>query len=103
MSPHKLSVRLLNIAEDDLAEIIAFIAEDDIAAAEKLAARIEKQLARLAGHPSLGRIPAEEELARLGYRYLVVDNYLIFYTVSAEAVLIQRIIHGARDYTGLLR
>ncbi len=103
MSPHKLSVRLLGIAEDDLAEIIAFIVEDDIAAAEKLAARIEKQLARLAEHPSPGRIPAEEELARLGYRYLVVDNYLIFYTVSAEAVLIQRIIHGARDYTGLLR
>ncbi len=103
MSRHKLSVRLLGIAEDDLADILTFIAEDNVAAAEKLAARIEKQLARLAEHPHLGRLPAEEELTRLGYRYRVVDNYLIFYTLSSGTVLIHRIIHGARDYMGLLR
>ncbi len=102
MSPHKLAVKLLKIAEDDLAEIITFIAEDDVAAAEKLADKIETRFARLADHPALGRIPAEEELAWLGYRYLVVDNYLVFYTVSAQTVLIHRIIHGARDYVNLL-
>jgi len=102
MTPHKRAVKLLGIAEDDLAEIITFIAEDDVAAAEKLADKMETRLARLSDHPALGRIPAEEELARLGYRYLVVDNYLVFYTVSAQAVLIHRIIHGARDYLNLL-
>lgn len=101
MSPHKRAVKLLGIAEDDLAEIIAFIAEDNVVAAEKLAGKIEARLARLADHPALGRIPAEEELVRLGYRYLVVDNYLVFYTVSAQAVLIHRVIHGARDYVNL--
>lgn len=103
MSPRKLAVRLLSIAEDDLAEIITFIAEDSVSAAEKLAVRIEKQLTLLEEHPQLGRLPAEEELARMGYRYIVVDNYLIFYTLTAETVLIHRIIHGARDYLGLLR
>jgi len=102
MSPHKFAVKLLRIAEDDLAEIIMFIAEDDVAAAGKLAVKIETRLARLADHPALGRIPAEEELARIGYRYLVVDNYLVFYTVSAQTVLVHRIIHGARDYVNLL-
>jgi len=102
MSPPKLAVKLLRIAEDDLAEIITFIAEENVAAAEKLADKIEVRLARLADHPALGRIPAEEELARIGYRYLVVDNYLVFYTVSAQAVLVHRIIHGARDYVNLL-
>ena len=102
MSPRKLAVKLLRIAEDDLAEIITFIAEDSIAAAEKLGDKIEARLVRLADHPALGRIPAEEELARLGYRYLVIDNYLVFYTVSVQTVLIHRIIHGARDYVNLL-
>ena len=102
MSPRKLAVKLLRIAEDDLAEIITFIAEDSVAAAEKLADKIETRLTRLADHPALGRIPAEEELARLGYRYLVVDNYLVFYTVSAQTVLVHRIVHGARDYVSLL-
>jgi len=98
MTPHNFTARLLRIAEDDLAEIITFIAEDNIAAAEKLANKIETNLELLADHPSLGRVPAEEELSRLGYRYLVVDNYLVFYTVSAKVILIHRIIHGARDY-----
>jgi len=91
MSRRKLTVRLLSIAEDS------------VSTAEKLAARIEKQLARLADHPHLGRLPVEEELNRLVYRYLVVDNYLVFYTLSAETVLMHRIVHGARDYVGLLR
>ncbi|HAR44591.1 MAG: hypothetical protein A2X56_02080 [Nitrospirae bacterium GWC2_57_13] len=102
MSPHKRTVRLLGIAEDDLAGIITYIAEDNPSAAEKLAEKIEMRLARLADHPSLGRMPGEEELARLGYRFLVIDNYLVFYTVSAQVVLIHRIIHGARDYVNLL-
>ncbi|MGC1454637.1 MAG: type II toxin-antitoxin system RelE/ParE family toxin [Nitrospirota bacterium] len=102
MIPHNRTIRLLGIAEDDLAEIMTFIAEDNIAAADKFADKIEAHIGRLADHPSLGRVPAEEELARLGYRYLVVDNYLVFYTVSAKVILIHRIIHGARDYLLLL-
>jgi toxin ParE1/3/4 len=102
MSPHKASVRLLRIAEDDLTEIITFIAEDNIVAAQKFSDKIETQIARLVDHPFLGRIPSEEELARLGYRYLIIDNYLVFYTVSAQVILIHRIIHGARDYLNLL-
>jgi len=102
MSPHKYTVKFLRIAEDDLAEIITYIAEDRLSAAEKFADKIEKRLARLADHPALGRIPGEEELARLGYRYLVIDNYLVFYTVDEQTVLIHRIIHGARDYVSLL-
>lgn len=103
MSPHKLSIRLLSIAQDDLAGIIMFIAEENISAAEKFATRIEKQLSRLVEHPNLGRLPTEEALSSMGYRYLVIDNYLIFYTLTAGTVLIHRIIHGARDYLRLLR
>lgn len=102
MKAHKATVRLLSIAEDDLAEIIAYLAAENLAAAEKLADKIETRLSQLADYPSLGRIPAEEELARLGYRYLVIDNYLLFYTLTTKTVLIHRIIHGARDYLNLL-
>ncbi|MBL7995484.1 type II toxin-antitoxin system RelE/ParE family toxin, partial [bacterium] len=37
-----------------------------------------------------------------GYRYLIVDNYLIFYTIEEETIFVHRIIHGARDYRRLL-
>jgi plasmid stabilization system protein ParE len=95
-------VRLLRIAENDLLEIVNYIAADRPSAADSLASKIEKNLILLSKHPHLGRIPGEEELTRMGYRYLVIDNYLLFYTLEEHAILVHRILHGARDYLQLL-
>ncbi|MFH0990061.1 MAG: type II toxin-antitoxin system RelE/ParE family toxin [bacterium] len=92
------SIRLLRIAEDDLTEIVTYVAADRPSAAEVLADKIEKNLSLLSKNPHLGRVPKEEELARLGYRYLVVQNYLIFYTIEEQKIYVHRILHGARDY-----
>lgn len=102
MKRNKYSVRLLKIAEDDLYDIVSYIAVENKTASELIAARIEKALTQLAVIPYLGRIPNEEELAQLGYRFIVIQNYLIFYTVKKHTVLVHRIIHGARDYFELL-
>ncbi len=102
MKQSDYSVHLLRIAEDDLADIVMFIAADRPMAAEKMAEKIEQRLLLLAGNPFLGRIPDEVELARYGYRYLVVENYLIFYTIEASSIIVHRILHGARNYQGLL-
>lgn len=101
MSQPEFKVRLLRIAEDDLTEIVAYIAADRISAAEALADKIEKNLSLLSKNPFLGRIPKEEELARLGYRYLVVQNYFVFYTIEGQTIYVHRILHGARDYLSL--
>jgi toxin ParE1/3/4 len=92
------AIRLLRIAEEDLFEIINYIAADRPSAADALATKIEKNLNLLSKNPQLGRIPNEEELIRLGYRYLVVQNYLIFYAVEEQIIYVHRILHGARDY-----
>jgi toxin ParE1/3/4 len=95
------NVKLLRIAEDDLNEIVVYIASDRPSAAEDIGNKIEKNVGLLSKQPSLGRIPKEEELARLGYRYLVVENYLIFYKIEDRTVYVHRILHGARDYLSL--
>jgi plasmid stabilization system protein ParE len=95
------SVRLLRVAEDDLTEIVTYIAADRPLAADKFASRIERSLSRLAQNPHLGRIPDEEGLLRLGYRYLVVENHLIFYAIEGDTIYVHRILHGARDYLSL--
>lgn len=102
MSRSEYTVRLLRIAEEDFAEIVTYVAADRPSAAEALAAKIEKNLTLLSKNPRLGRIPNEEELLRLGYRYLVVENYLIFYTIEERSIIVHRILHGARDYRSLL-
>lgn len=101
MNQPKYTIRLLRIAEEDLAEIMTYIAAENISAAEALIDRIEKSLQSLQKHPYLGRIPDDVELLILGYRYLIVDNYLIFYIVDDRTVIVHRIIHGARDYQSL--
>ncbi len=97
----KYGIRLLRVAEDDLTEIVTYIAADRPSAAEALSTRVEKSLQLLARNPQLGRIPEEEELTRLGYRYLVVENYLIFYAIEGKRIYVHRILHGARDYLTL--
>jgi plasmid stabilization system protein ParE len=101
VSRRKYSVRLLRAAEDDFTEIVTYIASERSAAADVLATKIEKNLQLLSQNPRMGRVAKEEELARLHYRYLVVENYLIFYTIGGQTIYVHRILHGARDYLTL--
>jgi toxin ParE1/3/4 len=102
MPTSKYQIRLLRITEEDFTEIISFIAADNLTAADAMANKIEKYLELLSENPNLGRIPREEEIRNLGYRYLIVQSYLIFYTIEGKTIFIHRILHGARDYKTLL-
>jgi len=102
MPADKYQIRLLSIAEEDFTEIITYIAADNPTAAEAIADKIEKNLELLSKNPKLGRIPREEELRNLGYRYIIIQNYLIFYTIEERTIYIHRILHGARNYKTFL-
>jgi len=102
MPADKYQVRFLRVAEEDFIEIISFIAADNSTAAESIAGKIEKNLDLLSGNPNLGRIPREEEIRNLGYRYLIVKNCLIFYTIEEKTIFIHRILHSARNYKTIL-
>ncbi|MCF6268200.1 MAG: type II toxin-antitoxin system RelE/ParE family toxin [Melioribacteraceae bacterium] len=98
MPKSKFQVRLLTIAEEDLTEIITYIAIENPIAAITIADKIEKSLILLSENPLLGRIPRDEEIKNLGYRYLIVQNYILFYTIEKQTIWIHRILHSARDY-----
>ena len=102
MPTDKHQIRLLSIAEEDFTEIISYISADNPNAADSFAIKIEKDLGLLSENPNLGRIPRDEEIRNLGYRYLIVQNYLIFYTIEGKTIIIHRILHGARNYKTLL-
>jgi hypothetical protein len=70
MSTDKYQIRLLKIAEEDFAEIVTFI--------------------------------ASEEIRNLGYRYFIIKNYIVFYTIEKQVILIHRILHSARNYKSFL-
>lgn len=102
MPKAKYQIRFLKIAEEDFTEIISFIADDNPTAAEAIATKIEKNLELLSENPRLGRVPRDEEIKNLGYRYIIIQNYIVFYTVEEKMILVHRILHGARNYKSLL-
>lgn len=102
MPVSKYKIRLLKIAEEDFTEIIEFIAADNPTAADKVATKIESNLKLLSENPLLGRIPRDKEVRSLGYRFLIVHGYIIFYTIENKTIYIHRILHGARNYKFIL-
>ena len=97
------AIRYLPAAEQDLLDILDYIARDDPRAARGFVNRVERVVGRLAVFPRSGLRPRDPRLRRLGYRTLVVDNYLVFYVIVRRSVQIRRVIHGARRYEFLLR
>ena len=97
-----MQIRILKVAEEDFTEIISFIAAENPKAAEATANKIEKNLELLLGNPLLGRVPRDEDIRVLGYRYLIVSNYMIFYTIEEKTIYIHRILHSAQNYKAIL-
>ena len=102
MPKDKYQIRFLKIAEEDFTEIVSYIAADNPKAANAIATKIEKNLELLSENPLLGRVPRDEEIRKLRYRYLIVQNYILFYTIENKTIYIHRILHSARDYKSIL-
>jgi len=81
-------------AEDDLAEIWAYIALDNVRAADKTVQKIRRTCQMIAEMPGMG--PERPELAP-GLRSLPQGNYIIFYRPAAHGIDVARIIHGKRN------
>ena len=64
--------------------------------------KLTQEIASLSTMPERCPRPRDLALAAKGYRYLIVENYLIFYVVSGGTVQIRRILYGRRDYRALL-
>jgi toxin ParE1/3/4 len=81
-------------AEDDIDEILAYIAADNFEAALRLYNRFLELFEILADNPGAGR---ERSELKEGMRSFPEGNYLIFYRTWAGKISITRVLHGARD------
>ena len=81
-------------ALEDLAEIWAYIAEDNPRQADAFAAAIDREIRGLARRPLIGR--ARPELLT-DLRSLPFGRYVIFYLPRKRGIEVVRVLHGARD------
>jgi len=84
----------------DVDEMFSYIAEDNIAAAEIMAEKLDVSIRRLIEYPEMGAMLNEDDfvLVKSGYRFIVVKPYLMFYRIINDRIVIYRILHGRRDY-----
>jgi plasmid stabilization system protein ParE len=85
-----------NAALDDFDQLIAYIAERNPVAADRVAATIDRSARRLGamqtGRP--GRVAGTYEKVVEGHPYIIA--YVV--TDARDAIVILRVIHGARDW-----
>ncbi|MNV71801.1 Toxin RelE4 [compost metagenome] len=98
--PLKNRLKYAPAAVDDLDEIFSYLSQENATAAEGVLAKLDFQIAGLIDFPNRGAVLSEEEfsLVQRGYRFIVVNPYLVFYRIIDDTVIIHRILHGRRDY-----
>lgn len=90
-----LAIQRSSRAELDLIGIWTYIAKHDPSAADRQLDRIDEICRLLALNPAAG--PRREDLAK-GLRFYPVGNYLVFYVMAPDSIIVVRVLHGARDY-----
>lgn len=89
MRAYELSIQ----AREDSLDLWLHIASRNPVAADRQVSRIEKAALRCATFPELGRRPDLGD----GYRVLPIDSYLLIYRPIPTGIIIDRILHAARD------
>jgi len=95
-------IRYLSIAEDDIHEIMDYLLEHSINAANAFIDRLVGLEERLSVFPESSALIRDKKLRIRGYRVAAIGDYLLFYTLRNENVYVMRVIHGKRNYLSLL-
>lgn len=82
-------------AQADLLEAWLYIAEDNLAAADKVLDTLEKEATLLLLQPLMGR--ARPELGSAVRSWPSSTPYLLFYEVDDMELTVLRVLHHARD------
>lgn len=98
--PQKNKIKYTPAAVDDMDEIFSFLSKDNVSAAGIMLDRLSSSISGLADFPHKGSILSDDEYSLIGrgYRFIVVNPYLVFYRIINDTVIIHRILHGRRDY-----
>ena len=99
----KYDVVWSNIAENDLKNIVEYIADDSPTNALKIFKRIKQRALSLYTFPERGRIvPELRDQGILYYRELVISPWRILYRISEKRVLVLSVLDSRRNIEDIL-
>jgi len=101
------SLNITDIAEEDILAAARYIANElkNPVAANALLDEIERHEKTLEATPNIYPFVHDEYLARKGLKYVIIKNFLLFYTIDKKnkMVTIIRFLYGRRDWKNILR
>ena len=99
----KYDVVWSNIAENDLKNIVEYIAEDSPPNALKIFKRIKQKASSLYTFPERGRIvPELRDQGIIQYRELIISPWRILYRISEKSVLVLSVLDSRRNIEDIL-
>ena len=87
-------------ARADLREILRYIAEDNVDAADTVLARFLEIFELLGENPDMGHF--REDLTTHPVRFFPVYSYLVIYMADTSPVEVIRVLGGAQDLESIL-
>ena len=103
-----MSLRVLRTprAKRDLAEVASFLAEESFQVSERFLDSAQVTFLALAKMPRIG-VSREFRSGRFNdvrmWRVRDFEKFLVFHRVLTDAIVVLRVIHGARDIESLFR
>ena len=93
-------------AENDLRDIVRYISAQLYTpiTALKMMEMIEEAIAGLSDLPLSRPLVVDDRLSSMGYRKLIIKNYIVFFTVNEKekVVDVARILYARRDWLRIL-
>lgn len=86
-------------AEQDIDEIVDYIAADSVEAALLVLSDLRRAMQKVAATPGIGHL--RDDIADESMRIWSVHSYLIIYRSRRHRTEIVRVLHGARDIRAL--
>jgi addiction module RelE/StbE family toxin len=99
-----VSIKISPRAQKDMLEIKEYISEElsNPAAATNVLSIITKRIRELAEFPLMGAPMSSIINIETGYRFLVCGQYTVFYRYESDAVYVDRVLYGRRDFMQIL-
>ena len=98
----KLKIKVNPLAVSDIKEAKEYIREENINAINKFTQILSDSIENLAEFPELGMELSKKIEVKTDYRYLIIDEYMIFYKFDSRHLYIYRILSSRRNYIKIL-
>ena len=89
-----MQIKYTQKAIDDLQEVFSYIALDNKLTAKRYINKLKSKIELLSITPLMG-VDCRKKGIDLDGRLLIFENYLIFYQISGDDLIIYRVLHSA--------